>query len=113
MDPADGRPIGREHADHRRAEQAAGHDECDDEPVEGDVELVHELVQPLVDEADLDLPVAHLFEHVVHLVRQVARDPGQLAPLPVRARATRRGVKRSSMSARAYGRATSKTLKPG
>ena len=52
-------------------------DDRHDEPVEDDVELVQELVQPLVDEADLDLAVAHLLQDVVHLVRQLERDPGR------------------------------------
>ena len=64
----------------------AGDDERDDQPVEGDVELVHELVEPLVHEADLDLPVAHLLEHVVHLVRVVGEDRGELQRLAAGAR---------------------------
>ena len=66
-----------------------------------------------MDEADLDLPVAHLLEHVVHLVWQLARDPEQLRPSFCARSASRSGVKRSSISARAYGWATSKTLKSG
>ena len=38
-----------------------------------------------MDEADLDLAVADLLKHVVHLVRQLARDSEQLAPLLLRA----------------------------
>ena len=62
-----------EDPDQARADQPAGDDERDHEPVERDVELVHELVEPLVHEADLDLAVAQLLEHVVHLVRVLAR----------------------------------------
>ena len=40
--------------------------------------LLHELVEPLVHEADLDLAVAHLLEHVVHLVRVLGEDRGEL-----------------------------------
>ena len=40
--------------------------------------LLHELVQPLVDEADLDLTVSHLLEHVVHLVRVLGEDRREL-----------------------------------
>ena len=71
-----------EDPDQARADQAAGDDERDDEPVDDDVDLVHELVEALVHEADLDLAVAHLLEDVVHLVRQLAHDPGELDRLP-------------------------------
>ena len=66
--------------------------ERDHEPVEDDVELRAQLVEALVDEADLDLAVAELLHHVVHLVRQLAAD---LASATVSRRAresTRRGV---------------------
>ena len=56
--------------DQARPDEPTGHDQRDREPVEDDVELVQELVQALVDEADLDLAVAELLEHVVHLVRE-------------------------------------------
>jgi hypothetical protein len=49
----------------------------------------------------------------VDLVRQLARHLRELPALAPRARAIRRGVKRSIISARAYGFATSKTLKSG
>ena len=80
-------PSVGEEPDQRRAEQPTGHDERDHEPVEADVELVHELVEPLVDEADLDLAVAHLLQHVVHLVRKLARDAERAAASPRCARA--------------------------
>ena len=86
----------------------------DHEPVEGDVELAHELVEALVHEADLDLAVAELLEHVVHLVRQVARDPRQLEPLRARrASAPAAACSARASALRAYGLATSKTLKSG
>ena len=87
----------------RRADQPAGDDERDHEAVDDDVDLVHELVEALVHEADLDLAVAHLLEHVVHLVRQARRDLGQLAASRRARRRDRAGVKRSIISSRAYG----------
>src|SRR3954462_692323 len=54
-----------ERPDQGRADQPAHHDQGDDEPVDADVDLVHERVQPLVHEADLDLPVPDLLEEVV------------------------------------------------
>ena len=65
-------------------------DERDDQPVERDVELVHELVEPLVHEADLDLAVAHLLEHVVQLVRVLARRSTRASSTPAGARASMR-----------------------
>src|SRR5436190_22091696 len=59
------RPSLREDADQARADQAAGHDRGDDEPVEDDVQPVEQVVKTLVDEADLDLAVADLLEEVV------------------------------------------------
>src|SRR5439155_7321490 len=53
-----------------------------DEPVEHDVELGHEVVEPLVYEANLDLPVAERLEHVVNLVRRLAHDLGERTRLP-------------------------------
>ena len=38
-----------------------------DQAVERDVDGVHEIVEPLVHEADLDLAVARLLQHVVDL----------------------------------------------
>ena len=76
-------------------------------------ELPHELVEPLVDEADLDLAVPDLLHEVVELVRRLGEHL-RVADASRRARrATRCGANRSSMRSRAYGRATSKTLKSG
>ena len=50
-------PALGEDPDQARPDQAAGDDERDHEPVEDDVELVRELVEPLVHEADLELAV--------------------------------------------------------
>jgi hypothetical protein len=61
---------------------------------------LHELVEALVHEADLDLAVAHLLERRRALVRELARDLVQLACLARARVASRRGVKRST-SARA------------
>src|SRR5205823_5087383 len=46
------RPRLREDPDQARADQTAGSDERDHEPVGERVELVKEIVEPLVDEAD-------------------------------------------------------------
>ena len=113
MDPEELRALGGEDPDQRRAEQSARDDDRDHEPVEDDVELVHELVQPFVDEADLDLAVADLLQHVVHLVRQLVRDSNSSRPRFCARIAIRNGEKRSTISSRAYGRATSKTLNAG
>ena len=79
-----------------------------------DVELVHELVEALVHEADLDLAVARLLQDVVHLVRRLGSDARELAArLAPRAARAGCGVYRSSIRSRAYGFATSKTLKSG
>ena len=59
-------------------------DERNDEPVERDVELVHELVEPLVHEADLDLPVAQRLEDVVYLEGGLADDVREGAGLLAR-----------------------------
>ena len=76
--------------------------------------LLEEVVEALVDETDLDLPVAHLLHQVVPLVRRLGDDLRVArSHRAARARATRCGVKRSISSPRAYGRATSKTLKSG
>ena len=83
MDADDLRAVVREDADQRRSEQPAGDDERDDDAIDRHVELVHELVEPLVHEADLHLTVAHLLEHVVDLVRQLPCDSEQLPPLPL------------------------------
>ena len=54
---------------------------------------LHEVVQPLVDEADFDLAVSHLLEDVVHLVRVLGEDPRELDRLaPRRAPSMRCGV---------------------
>src|SRR3954447_351160 len=73
-----------EDTDQARADQPADYDQRDDEAVEGDVDLVHELVQALVHEPDFDLAVTDLLEEVVHLVRQRSRDPRQLGRLFLR-----------------------------
>src|SRR6266536_3379928 len=52
------RAVRGEDSDQTRADQSADDDQRDDEPVEGDVDLVHELVEALVHEADVDLAVA-------------------------------------------------------
>ena len=80
------RPGLREDADQARADQAAGDDERDHEPVEQRVELREQVVEPLVHEPDLDLAVAHLLERVVDLVRQIGGDQAQLPALPPRPR---------------------------
>src|SRR4051812_23992453 len=75
------RPVRREDADQARADQAADHDERDHEPVQRRRQPSHELVQPLVDEADLDLAVAQLLHDVVKLVRKLLCDRGQAQEL--------------------------------
>ena len=73
---------------------------------------MHELVQALVDEADLDLSVAHLLERIVQLVRQLAAIWARLrASRVARGEAGRREA--ADIRLRAYGLATSKTLKSG
>src|SRR5215218_5793823 len=74
MEAEDLRPALGEDPEHARADQAGGDDERDHEPVERDVQLAHELVQTLVDEADLDLAVADLLQRVVKLIRELPRD---------------------------------------
>src|SRR5437868_5357657 len=73
VDARDVRAVRREDADQARSDQAADDDERDDQPVEGHVDLVHELVEALVHEADLDLAVADLLEEVVDLPRHRRR----------------------------------------
>ena len=82
-------------------------------PVEGDVELVHELVQPLVHEADLDLAVAHLLEDRRAPGAGTREDDRELERLAARraSHALRRVA--AQQEAPAYGFATSKTLKSG
>ena len=107
-------PLFGEDPDQARADQAAGDDQRDHEPVEDDVELVRQVVEALVHEADLELAAARLLEHVVPLVRHLAQDRRPASGSPcARARATRCGVYRWSIRSRAYGFATSKTLKSG
>ena len=79
-------------------------DERDHEPVREHVELVHELVEPLVDEADLDL-ARRAPARACRGPGTAARPPSARAATPSRrARpSTRRGVKRSTISERAYG----------
>ena len=84
-------PRLREDADQARADQAAGDDQRDHEPVEQRVQLGEQVVEPLVDEPDLDLAVAHLFERVVDLVRQLGRHLRH-ASSPRAARALRRAA---------------------
>src|SRR5207302_3868726 len=57
VDPEHEWPVLREDPDQARADQASDDDQRDDEPVEGDSDLVHELVEALAHEADLDLAV--------------------------------------------------------
>ena len=80
------RAAGREDADQARPDQPAGDDERDHEPVEALLDARHELVEALVDEADLDLAVAHLLEEVVQLVRRLAQDAREPERLLLRAR---------------------------
>ena len=84
METEELRPFLGEDPEHARADQAGRDDEGDHEPVEGDVELAHELVQALVDEPHLDLTVANLLEDVVHLVRKVPGDPREVDRLAAR-----------------------------
>src|SRR6266545_2768294 len=76
------RARGREDSDQARADEPGGDNEGDDQAVDDDVQPVGKVVQPLVDEADLDLPVAHLLEDVVELVRVLGEDRGELDRLP-------------------------------
>src|SRR5262249_22246352 len=62
-----------EDPDQRRPDQPSRDDHRDDVPVEHYVEAVEQVVEPFVHEPDLDLSVAHLFERVVQLVRQLER----------------------------------------
>src|SRR5215211_4370326 len=71
VDAPDLRAAVGEEADQAGADEAADDDDREHEPVEDEVEPVEELVQALVAEADLDLPVADLLERVVYLVRKL------------------------------------------
>ena len=75
----------REDADQARADQAAGDDQRDHEPVDQRSSFARQVVEALVHEPDLDLAVAELFEHVVHLVRQLSGHLRQLPALAPRA----------------------------
>src|SRR5256885_9706887 len=66
--------LSRSDPDQARADQAAGDDHRDHEPIEDDVQPVQQVVEPLVNETDLDLTVPELLEHVVDLVRKLERD---------------------------------------
>src|SRR5204862_8030093 len=68
------RPTRREDPDQARADQPTRDDHCDDEPVEDDVQSVQQVVESLVDEAHLDLPVADLLQKVVHLEGHLRHD---------------------------------------
>src|SRR5919204_1031200 len=74
VDPEQVRARLGEDPDQARSDQAAGDNHRDHEPVEDDVDLGHQIVEPLVDEADLDLAVPNLLERVVDLVRELERD---------------------------------------
>ena len=68
------RPACRKDPDQAGTDEPAGYDHRHHEPVEDDVDLGHQVVEALVDETDLDLPVAHLLQRVVNLVRELERD---------------------------------------
>ena len=70
VDPENLGASGREDPQETRRDEAGGHDQGDDEPVHRQHDPVHELVEVLVDEPDLDLAVADLLERVVELVRE-------------------------------------------
>ena len=73
----------REDADQARPDQPAGDDSAITSRLNSASSFVHQVVEPLVHEADLDLAVAHLLERVVDLVRQLRRhlrEPPALAP---------------------------------
>ena len=75
LTPEEVRPARREDPDQARADQPADDDERDHEPVDERVALREQVVEPLVDEADLDLAVADLLHEVVELVRRLRRAP--------------------------------------
>ena len=92
-----------EDADQAGADQPARDDQRDHEPVERNRELLAELVEALVDEADLELAVAEVVEDVVRQLRQ--RLESDLRELPSVSRgppaSIRRGVYRPSSRLRA------------
>src|SRR5262245_19694879 len=79
------RPALREDPDQAGADQPADNDEGNHETVDERVGLRHELVESLVDEADLDLAVANLLHEVVELVRSLGENPRVPESLPPRA----------------------------
>ena len=82
--PSDVRPVLREHADDRRADEPAEHDQRHRDPVHGVVDVVGEVVEAGVPDLDLELPLPGLLHHVAHLVGQLARDAGELPDLGLR-----------------------------
>src|SRR5258708_6220389 len=74
VDPEHVRTALREDPDQARADQAAGDDQRNDEAVEHALHLLEEVVEPLVNEADLDLPVANLLHEVVPLKGSLAQN---------------------------------------
>ena len=85
VDAEDLGPSGHEGAEDARPEQSAGDDHREDQTVEDEVDPLHELVEPLVHEPHLELPVPELLEDVVHLERELAADRRQVDRITGRA----------------------------
>ena len=76
MDPEHLRPALGEDPDETRSDRSADDDQGDDEPVGDAVQVVEELVEPLVPEADFDLtvedpPIEEVIEQVFAQSREV------------------------------------------
>ena len=71
----------RDQGEQRGGERAPDRDHRDPDAVEDDVHALDQVLEALVAEADLDLPVAHLLERVVHLVRKLVEHRGHVAQL--------------------------------
>ena len=114
VQPDDLRALLREHADDRRADEAAEHDRA---PPTSRFDAwsmwSSSSSSPGFSNWIWNVPSRMPLEHVAHLVRQLARDRAERERLRPRRCATTRGWKRSARSPRAYGFATSNTLKSG
>ena len=98
------RPVLREDADDRGAQQPAEDDERDGDPVRRLVDVVVDLVDARVLDVDLERPVAQPLEHVVTWYgssRAIDAERERLHPRALRA--ATRGWNRSARSPRAYG----------
>ena len=91
----------------------AEYDQRHRDAVDGMVDVVGEVVEAGVADLDLEPALARLLHHVAQLIRQVAGNAASSRNSVLGPERDRRGEKRSEIKPRAYGRATSKTLKSG